>query len=219
MDMALDSLDGHLEDLAAPPRSTRKTGRSWAGYLPRRAGDEREAPAPHREALPRDGRGEASRYAMDAETQRLTQEMARLATQLRPSEESMARLHAEVDKLRKDAELSAEDREKLAAEARRMAESMKPTEEQRRQLDQLREELRKHQRDLAKSFTAENQAEIDRATRELREEVEREMKAVRAEVQRVREQQRVLEKDRRREHQEERRQERERQRESKPDGG
>jgi beta-lactamase regulating signal transducer with metallopeptidase domain len=138
-----------------------------------------------------------------------------IAERARPSEEDMARLRANIDKMRAEGGLSAAEKEKIREEARRIAEQNRLTDKDRAEMD----ELRRQAHELAQRSLTEHQAEID----QMRQQIQEEARALREEIQRqldsdpqlraLRERRRGEDRERQRE---EGRQDRERNRERAP---
>jgi bla regulator protein blaR1 len=195
---ALDALDGHLEGMSELRSFSEEDQEKLEQEMERANREIERTLKPRMEQLSRELSEKLSHGLPTADMRRLEEEMSRLAEQMRPSEEELARLHALVDeevrKLGTDGPLSREEREKLREETRRLARDLKPTEEQRKAM----EELRRQHRELSQKFTAEHREEIvkanremQEATRQMREEIRKQMDAVRQEVHRSMEQQRL----------------------------
>ncbi len=202
---ALGAMDGSLEALSEMRTLSEEDQERLEQEVERVNREIERNLGPRMEQLSRELSEKLSRELPTAEMKRLQQEMEKLAEQMGPSAEEMARLHSHIDeelrKLRLDGELSHKERNEIAAEARRMAREMRPSEEQREAM----QELRRQHRELAQKFRAEHREEIERATREareatqqMREEIQREMEAVRQELRRSQEQRRLrMQEDRR----------------------
>jgi beta-lactamase regulating signal transducer with metallopeptidase domain len=98
------------------------------------------------------------------EMKKLEAEMEAIAERIQPSEEEMARLEADIEKLRAKGELTAADQEEIARKARQLAEEVRPSEED---LAKIHELARQH-RELTEKFMAEHKEEIEKARHEAR---------------------------------------------------
>jgi len=99
-----------------------------------------------------------------------------IAERARPSEEEMAKLRADIDRLRAEGGLSAEDKRKIREEARRIAQENRLTDKDRAEIDQLRRQAH----EMARRSMGEHQVEIDK----MRQEIEQEARALREEIRR-----------------------------------
>ncbi|HEV8581228.1 MAG TPA: M56 family metallopeptidase [Thermoanaerobaculia bacterium] len=219
VEAALEAVDGQLEALAEANAFSQVDQEKLEQDIERANEEIERNLRPRMEQLSRELSERLSRELPTPEMRRLEQEMEKLAEQMRPSEEEMAKMHARLDeelrKLKLDGELNREERQRIAEEARRMAREIRPTEEQRKAMA----ELRRQHHELSRQFREEHREEIDKATREMREEIQREMSAVREELRRTMEQRQQIMQDERRERQRQReiRREKERQREESED--
>jgi beta-lactamase regulating signal transducer with metallopeptidase domain len=153
--------------------------------------------------IAREMAAEATRRMPTPEMLRMTEEMAKLGEQMRPSAKEMARVQAQMAEEMKKLQaenvkmtLSAEDRERIARQAREMAAmatKLKPTEEQRRRMDELRAELNRESAKMGEQFQAQNRDQIEKLQREVREEVERETQGMRDEMRRAMDERKVIE--------------------------
>ena len=204
IEAALAGLDSQLENLSADHEMTPEEHERLSREIERSTRDIERDLKPRMEKLSRELSEKMAHQVPTAEMQRLSAEMARLAEQMAPSHEEMARLQAEIDRemqgVRADAKLTAEERERIqerAREMRREAEKMKPTAEQRRQMEQLRKQLAEEQARMGDQFRAENRDEIERVQREVRQEVDRELRDAREEMRRSLDERRAIEKQER----------------------
>ncbi len=201
---ALDGLDGQLEALSADHQMTAEQQEKLSRDMERKGHEIERNLKPRMEKLSRDLAEKSAHMALTPEMQRLTEEMTRLGQQMRPSEEEMARLHAQIDEqmkgMRTDGKLTTEERERIKRQAREMAEraeKMKPTQEQRRQMEQLRAQMEKESARMGEQFRAANRDEIEKAQREVREEVEGELQGVREELRRTLDERKAIERQER----------------------
>ncbi len=219
---ALSGLDGQLEALAENHQLTGEEQEKLSRDMERRGREIERNLKPRLEKLSRElAEKSAHLHALSPEMQRLTEEMSRLGEQMRPSEEEMARLHAQIDEqvkaMRHEGKLTAEERERIRRQAREMAEMMKPTEEQRREMARLRAEMKRESSRMGEQFRAENRDEIEKIQREVREEVEREMLGVREELRRTLEERKAIERQERKDRKDHDRRDRDRRHDAKPD--
>jgi beta-lactamase regulating signal transducer with metallopeptidase domain len=98
---------------------------------------------------------------MAPEIERISQDVADRMSKLGPEIE---KLHAEVDKLRKEGKLSDAERDRIRAEAREMARRARPSDEE---MKALRETQRKYREEMRKVME-EHRDEIEAARREAR---------------------------------------------------
>lgn len=117
-----------------------------------------------------------SRFAESDEMRQLAREAEKIAERARPSEEEMARLHADIEKLRAEGGLSAEEKQKIREEARRIAEKHRLTDQDRAEIDRIQRQAR----EMAERSIRENQAEID----QIRQQMQQESEAIREQVRR-----------------------------------
>lgn len=99
-----------------------------------------------------------------------------IAERVRPSDEEMARLHAEIDKLRAEGGMSDQDKQRIREEAKRMAERHRLTDKDRAELD----EIRRQAHEMAQRSLGANRAEMERMRQQIQEETQR----MREEIQR-----------------------------------
>jgi beta-lactamase regulating signal transducer with metallopeptidase domain len=153
-----------------------------------------------------------SRFAESDEMRQLEREAEKIAERARPSEEEMARLHADIEKLRAEGGLSAEEKQKIREEARRIAEKHRLTDQDRAEIDRIQRQAR----EMAERSIRENQAEIDQIRQQMQQESEAIREQVRRqlendpELRRLREKAREDRRKERNERREERREEKER---------
>jgi beta-lactamase regulating signal transducer with metallopeptidase domain len=153
--------------------------------------------------ISREMAAEATRRMPTPEMLRITEEMAKLGEQMRPSAKEMARVQAQMAEEMKKLQaenvkmtLSAEDRERIARQAREMAAmatKLKPTEEQRRRMEELHAELNRESAKMGEQFQAQNRDQIEKLQREVREEVERETQGMREEMRRAMDERKAIE--------------------------
>ncbi len=110
------------------------------------------------------------------EMKRLHERAREIAERARPSEEEMARLHAQIEKLRKEGGLSSEEKGRLREDARRMAERHRMSDEERAELHKLAQEAR----EMSRKFNEEHRAEIEK----MRHEVQQQSQAMREQIRR-----------------------------------
>ncbi|HEY0510777.1 MAG TPA: M56 family metallopeptidase [Thermoanaerobaculia bacterium] len=203
---ALSLLDGQLQNLSREHEMTAEQREKLSREIERATRELNRNLKPRMEKLSRELAQKLSHQVPSPEMQRLAVEMGRLAEQMRPSAEDMARLQAQVDQEMKQfradgsGKLSREDRERIERDAREMAERMKPSEERRRKLDELRRQLDRERGRMDEQLSVENRQEIERAQKEMREEVEREVRGAREELRRALEHQRAIERQDRQDH-------------------
>jgi bla regulator protein blaR1 len=199
LDGQLDSLDGELEELSRDHQLSEEEQEKLEAEIGRMNEQVQRTIQPQMEKLSRELSEKMSRELPTGEMRKLEEEMRQLGERMRPSEEEMQRLHSQIDaemrKYRDEAELSREERKKITRDARRMAEQYKPSEDERREMQEL---ARRHHA-LADQFRAEHREEIEKATREMRESVDQQMRAVREELRRTRDQRHQIEREERRE--------------------
>jgi len=218
---ALSGLDGQLEALAENHQLSGEEQEKLSRDMERRGREIERNLKPRLEKLSRElAEKTAHLHALSPEMQRLTEEMDRLGERMGPSEEEMARLHAQIDEqvkaMRHDGKLTAEERERIRHQAREMAEKMKPTEEQRREMARLRAEMKRESSRMGEQFRAENRDEIEKIQREVREEVEREMQGVREELRRTLEERKAIERQERKDRKDHDRRDHDRRHDAKP---
>jgi len=150
------------------------------------------------------------------EMRQLERRAQEIAERARPSDEEMAKLRAEIDKLRAAGGMSEEDKRKIREEARKMAEEHRLTDQERAEIDQIRRQAH----EMAQRSLHEHRAEID----QIRQQIQEEARAMREEIRRQiendpkirelrerrREEREHMREDRERQRQEQRREERER---------
>jgi beta-lactamase regulating signal transducer with metallopeptidase domain len=199
LDGQLDSLDGELEQLSRDHELSEADQEKLEEEIERANEKIHRTLAPQMEKLSRELSEKMSRDLPTAEMRKVEEEMKRLGERMGPSEEELARMRSQIDaelrKHRDEARLSREERKKIVQDARRMAEQYKPSEEQRQEMKAL---ARRHQA-LADQYRTEHQGEIEKATREMREAVDLQMRAVREELRRTVDQRRQIEQEERRE--------------------
>jgi beta-lactamase regulating signal transducer with metallopeptidase domain/predicted nucleic acid-binding Zn-ribbon protein len=197
MDAALEAMDVQLEGMSVDHALTDDEREKLEEEIDRTNERIEHTLRPRLEQLSREISEKVAREIPTPEMRKLEEDMKKLAEQMRPSDEEMARLQAMVDeemrKHRDDGEVSHEERQRIAREAREMARQMRPSEEQRKAM----QDLQRQHRELAQQYRLDHHDEIEKATREMREEIQTEMQAARDEMRRSMEQRRQIERQER----------------------
>jgi beta-lactamase regulating signal transducer with metallopeptidase domain len=150
-----------------------------------------------------------SQVEKSEEIRQLERRAQEIVERARPSEQEMARLRAEVDKLRAEGGMSEVDKLRIREESKRLAQQNRLTDKDRAELDVIRRQAH----EIAQRSLGTNKAEIDR----MRQQIQQEAQALREEIQRqfdsdpkLRElrDQRIQERERRRQERERERRER-----------
>lgn len=112
------------------------------------------------------------------EMRQLERRAQAIAERARPSEQEMARLRAEIDKLRAEGGMTDQDKQRIREEAKRMAQQHRLTDKDRAELD----EIRRQAHEMAQRSLGANKAEIEQMRQQIQEEAQRMSEEIRRQI-------------------------------------
>lgn len=170
------AMEAAMADAELSEQEAEEIGRHYEEMTERISRQVEERIGPKMEQLEKLAEEHASRFETSREMRDLMRRAEEIGERSRPSEAEMLKLRAEVEKMRADGGLSAEDKQKIREEAQRLREQNRLTDKDRAEIDALR----KQARELAERSRREHQSEIDAMRRQIQEEA----RTIREEVRR-----------------------------------